>query len=72
MQILEQIPDGVKIGASIAPTTLAFMNIPVDQWAWIFSILVSFLFVVEKTPIVYRRFKSLYELLRKKVNDSRK
>ena len=66
MQIMEQIPDGIKIGASIAPTTLAFFSIPVDQWAWVFSIIVSLLFMIEKAPIVYVRVKSLIKVIRNK------
>lgn len=66
-QILEQIPDVIKVGAAVSPSVLTLFGIPVDQLAWILSIIVSCLFIVEKTPTVVKRIKSFFTWISSKL-----
>jgi hypothetical protein len=66
-QILEQIPDAVKVGVTLSPTVLTLFGIPVDQLAWILSMIVSCLFIIEKAPTTYKRIKSFLAWIKSKL-----
>lgn len=50
MQVMEQIPDTVKITTALSSSALTFMGLPVEQWMYIMSAIVSLLFILEKLP----------------------
>lgn len=54
---LQQIPDTVKIAVATGSSALTFLGIPVEQWMYILSAIVSLMFVIEKMPIVWERVK---------------
>jgi hypothetical protein len=64
MQYLEDVPDGVKITASLAAPGLSYMGISVEEWTYIFSAIVSIMFIIEKAPVVFRRIKEFIKWIR--------
>lgn len=62
MQVLEQIPDSVKVvTATSAPVMHYFFGVSVEEWTFILSAIVSILFIVEKTPMLIRRVREFRE-----------
>lgn len=60
MNILEQVPDSVKITMATSPTVLTLFGYPIEQWMYVFSLIVSILFVIEKLPKVFKSIKEMY------------
>lgn len=61
MTILEQVPDSLKVTASVSPTVIHFFGVPVEQWMFILSGVVSLLFIIEKIPKVISIVKGLFK-----------
>lgn len=57
--VIEAVPDSLKIGASVAPAALSLFGIGLQDWVYISSAIVSLMFIIEKMPVVINRFKSL-------------
>jgi len=55
--LVEAVPDSIKIGASVAPAALTWLGIDIHDWVYITSIIVSLMFVIEKMPVVIDRIK---------------
>lgn len=64
MQYLEQIPDSIKVATATTPTVMTFMGMPVEQWMFVGSIIVSLMFIVEKTPMMITRIKQLIDWIK--------
>lgn len=71
MEILNQIPDGVKVGASLSAPVLTFFGITLEDWTYILSIVVSILFIIEKVPTVIMKLKQFRNHLKSKKNASK-
>lgn len=56
--ITEQIPDSVKLASVTTPSIMTLWGIPVEQWMYVASAIVSVMFVIEKAPIVVRNIKT--------------
>ena len=56
-ETLAQVPDNLKVGVSIAPAALTLFGIGLQDWVYITSAIVSLMFVIEKMPVVIKRFK---------------
>lgn len=61
---LDQIPDGAKVAVSVASPVLSFLGIPVQEWGYVLSAIVSLLFIIEKTPMLIERVKYLIKKVR--------
>lgn len=68
---LQQIPDTVKIAVATGSSALTFLGIPVEQWMYILSAIVSLMFVIEKMPIVWERMKQLKRFLLRESHSSK-
>lgn len=66
--ISEHIPDGLKVGVSVSAPALTVVGIPLEQWTFILSAIVSLLFIVEKLPMLINRIKQLYLRIKKYVS----
>jgi len=66
--ILEHVPDSVKVSAAVSAPGLSFLGVPVESWGYILSIIVAVMVIIEKTPIVIQRFKEVISLVRNKGN----
>lgn len=63
---IEQIPDGAKVAASAAAPVLTLMGVPLQEWTYILSAIVSVLFIIEKTPMLINRAKEMYYYVKRK------
>lgn len=54
------VPDVVKVAVATGSSVLTIFGIPVEQWMYILSGIVSLLFIIEKLPIVFKRIKETY------------
>lgn len=59
MNILEQIPETIKVTIATAAPAMSFMGIPVQTWSWILSSVVALIVIIEKVPILIERGKQL-------------
>lgn len=58
--ISENVPDTIKVGASVAAPSLSVLGLPVEQWGYVLSAVVAIMVIIEKTPVVVQRLKALY------------
>lgn len=63
MKYIEQVNDTMKFGLATAAPVLTVFGVPVETWGYILSAIVSLMFIIEKTPIVYSRLKQFREWL---------
>lgn len=63
---LENVPDTAKVAVSTAAPVLELFGIPVSEWTYVLSAIVSLLFIIEKSPMLYQRLKDLYEYVQAK------
>jgi hypothetical protein len=56
---LQQVPESAKIIVATGSSALTLLGIPVEQWMYILSGIVSILFIIEKFPIFVERMKQL-------------
>lgn len=59
--ILEKVPDSIKISTAISSSVFTFMGMPVEQWMYILSAIVSLLFILEKLPKAVNSVRLLYQ-----------
>lgn len=67
---LQQIPDTVKIAVATGSSALTFLGIPVQEWMYILSAIVSLMFVIEKMPIFIERVKQFKRWVFRESNSS--
>jgi hypothetical protein len=58
------VPDTLKVSTAVAAPVLTFLGVSVEQWTFILSAIVSFLFIIEKLPVFIQRCKSFIEWMR--------
>lgn len=68
MQVVEQIPDSVKASVSIPVPVLAFYGVPIEQWVFVLSAILTLLFIIEKLPKAFMSLKWFYRKLFKRDN----
>lgn len=68
LHISEHIPDGVKVGVSVSAPALTVAGIPLEEWTFILSAIVSILFILEKLPMLIHRMKNVVAKIRKYVS----
>ena len=56
-ELVESVPDSLKVGASVAPAALTLFGVGLQDWVYITSAFVSLMFMIEKMPIVIKRIK---------------
>jgi len=59
-ETMSQIPDSAKIAIATSSSALSFLGVPVEQWMYLLSAIVSVLFILEKLPVVIKMFKEMY------------
>ena len=67
MNHLEHIPDGAKVTVSVAAPILTLFGIPLQEWTYILSAIVSILFIIEKAPVILQRVKSFIRWIKTNV-----
>jgi len=50
MQVLEHVPDSVKLAVATVPPGLYLFGIPMEHWILILSAIASLLVIIEKLP----------------------
>jgi hypothetical protein len=66
--ISEHVPDGIKVTASLSAPALTVAGVPLEEWTFILSAIVSILFIIEKMPMLINRVKQLYMKIKKYVS----
>lgn len=61
---LDQVPDGVKVVASVSTPVLSILGFPVEQWGFVLSAIVAAMFIIEKLPMVIHRVVSLVKWIK--------
>jgi hypothetical protein len=69
MNIYEQVPESAKLSTAIGPAALSILGMPLDQWVYVLSAIVSLLVIVEKLPKVIQSIKSLKDWITGKKDD---
>lgn len=59
---MQQVPDSAKIAIATSTSALSLFGIPVEQWMYLLSAVVSILFIIEKIPVLIERCKQLKEI----------
>ena len=62
---LDQVPDGVKVVASVSTPVLSILGFPVEQWGYVLSAIVAILFIIEKLPMLIQRIESLVKWIKR-------
>lgn len=65
MSVLEQIPDSLKVTAATTPTALSLWGVPVEQWMFIASAIVSVMFMIEKAPVCIKNILTFVRWIKK-------
>ena len=68
-QTVEQIPDGIKVATAVSAPALSFLGVSVEDWTFILSAIVSFLFIVEKLPVFISRCRALGQWIKEKYKE---
>lgn len=58
MTVLNQVPDSLKVSAATSPTVLIMWGIPIEQWMFVASAVVSIMFVIEKAPVCIKNIRT--------------
>lgn len=61
---LQHVPDSAKIVVATGSSALTLFGIPVEQWMYILSAVVSLLFIIEKMPVFIERMKQFKRWIR--------
>lgn len=69
MNIYENVPETVKVSTAVGPAALSMFGLPIEQWIFVLSAIVSILVIVEKLPKAIHSIKSMYEWIVGKRND---
>lgn len=70
--VLEQVPDSVKISTSAITPVLAFAGVPIEQWVFVLSAILTCLFIIEKIPKVVESLRWIYLKLKRTGRESGK
>ena len=65
-QALENIPDGIKVGTAVSAPVLNLFGVPIEEWTFILSAIVSLLFIIEKLPVFILRCKTFVRWLKER------
>ena len=69
MNIYENIPETVKVSTAVGPAALSLYGLPIEQWVFILSAVVSILVIVEKLPKAIQAIRNMYQWIIGKRND---
>ena len=62
--MLDQVPDSIKVAGAVSAPVLTFLGITVEDWTYILSAIVSFMFIVEKMPIFIFKMRMFIKWMR--------
>ena len=51
--IAETVPDSIKLTVAAAPQMASFIGLTVEEWSFVLSSIVAFLFILEKLHKLY-------------------
>lgn len=60
MQTIEQIPDPAKAAITIPVPVLSLAGVPIEQWVFVLSAILTILFIIEKLPKAIMSVRWLY------------
>lgn len=63
---IENALDTTKVALATSAPVLTFLGIPIDQWTYILSAIVSIFFLIEKSPVVIRRLTTFKNWIKRK------
>lgn len=63
-QLTQDTSDVIKVGTAVSAPTLSLFGVPVEQWTFILSGIVSILFIIEKSPVLLIRIKALIQWIK--------
>ena len=64
-EYVDQTPDSVKlITAGVTPVTTYVLGLPLQEWTYILSIILTLLFIIEKVPKTIATIKLLIRKIR--------
>jgi hypothetical protein len=69
MQVLEHVPESAKLTTAIGPAAISLFGMPLDQWVYALSAVVSILVILEKLPKVIHSIKNLKDWITGKKDD---
>ncbi len=69
MNIYEQVPESAKLSTALGPAAFSLMGMPLEQWVYVLSAVVSLFIIIEKLPKVVHSIKSMKDWLTGKKND---
>ena len=61
----DNVTDNAKITVSFLAPGLTILGIPVQEWTYVLSGIVSLLLIVEKSPIVLRNLKVFVQWIKR-------
>ena len=62
--MLDQVPDSIKVAGAVSAPVLTFLGITVEDWTFILSAIVSFMFIVEKMPMFISKVKAFIKWMK--------
>lgn len=69
MNIYEHVPESVKVSTAVGPAALSLLGMPIEQWVYILSAVVSLFIIIEKLPAVVHSIKRMRDWITGKVDD---
>lgn len=62
--ILEQVPDSAKITSVAIAPILSIFGVPLEQWVYVLSAIMTLLFIIEKIPKVIISLKWIWDRIK--------
>lgn len=62
--ILEQVPDSAKITSVAITPILSLFGVPLEQWVYVLSAIMTILFIIEKIPKVIISLKWMWDRIK--------
>lgn len=62
--IVEQVPDSAKITSVAITPILSIFGVPLEQWVYVLSAIMTILFIIEKIPKVIISLKWMWERIK--------
>jgi hypothetical protein len=72
MNVVEQIPDPAKAVITIPVPILSLAGVPIEQWVFALSAILTILFIIEKLPKAWISLVWFYHKLTRKRNEPSK
>ncbi len=64
IQQIENISDTAKLATATATPVLAMFGVPIEQWVFVLSAILTILFIVEKLPKAFSSVRHMYRWMK--------